>query len=55
MSALRVFYWFQRLGTSDYAYDGMQYGTITSVMPTNQQSPNYNVSVFGVSWVYHWQ
>jgi len=55
MSALRVFYWFQRLGSSDYAYDGMQYGTITSVMPTNQQSPSYNVSVFGVSYVYHWQ
>jgi len=55
MSALRVFYWFQRLGTSDYSYDGLQYGTITSVMPTNQQSPNYNVSVFGISYIYHWR
>lgn len=54
-SAVRVFYLFQRLTSNDYAYDGMQYGTITSVMPTNQQAPSYNVSVIGVSYVYHWQ
>ena len=54
-SALRLFYWYQRLTSNDYAYDGMQYGTITSVMPTNQQSPNYNVSVIGLSYLYHWQ
>jgi MtrB/PioB family decaheme-associated outer membrane protein len=51
-SALRLFYWYQRLSNTDYAYDGVQYGTITSVMPTNQQAPNYNVSVFGISYMY---
>ena len=40
---------------TDYAYDGMQYGTITSVMPTNEQAPDYNVSVVGLSYVYRWQ
>ncbi len=54
-SALRLFYWYQHLSTTDYAYDGMQYGTITSVMPTNQTSPSYNVSVIGLSYIYHWQ
>ncbi len=33
----------------------MQYGTVTAVMPTNEQSPNYNVSVVGVSYIYRWQ
>ena len=54
-SAMRLFYWYQRLTSSDFAYDGMQYGTITSVMPNNQTAPSYNVSVIGVSYLYHWQ
>ena len=52
---MRLFYWYQKLAVTDYAYDGMQYGTITSVMPTNQQASNYNVSVIGLSYVYSWQ
>jgi hypothetical protein len=24
-------------------------------MPTNQTSPSYNVSVFGLSYIYTWQ
>jgi len=54
-SALKLFYWYQHLSSSDFAYDGMQYGTITSVMPTNQTSPSYNVSVVGLSYIYTWQ
>jgi hypothetical protein len=54
-SSIRAFYWFQKLRVTDYAYDGMQYGTITSVIPTNEQAPDYNVSVVGLSYVYRWQ
>ena len=43
------------LRSTDYAYDGTQYGTITSVMPTNQTAPNYSVSVVGLSYLYKWQ
>lgn len=54
-SAVRVLYWYQHLRSNDYMYDGMQFGTITSVMPTNEQPFNYNVHVVGVTYVYHWQ
>jgi hypothetical protein len=54
-SAIRAFYWWQKLDVTDYMYDGMQFGTITSVMPTNETAPNYNVSVVGISYVYRWQ
>jgi hypothetical protein len=33
----------------------MQFGTITSVIPTSEQAPNYRVHVVGVSYVYRWQ
>ena len=55
VSAVRLLYWFQRLRSTDYAFDGMQFGTITSVIPTNEQSPNYKVHVVGVSYIYRWQ
>ncbi len=54
-SAVRAFYWWQKLDITEYMYDGMQYGTITSVMPTNETAPNYNVSVVGISYIYRWQ
>ena len=54
-SSVRFMYMWGQLHSTDYAYDGTQYGTITSVMPTNQTAPNYNVSVFGLSYVYNWQ
>jgi MtrB/PioB family decaheme-associated outer membrane protein len=54
-SAVRFAYMYGQLHSSDYAYAGTQYGTITSVMPTNQTTPDYNVNVFGISYVYSWQ
>ncbi len=48
-------YVYGQLHSTDYALDGTQYGTLTQVMPTNQTNPNYNVSVFGLSYVYSWQ
>ncbi len=54
-SAVRVLYWFSHLDSSDYVYDGMQFGTLTNVMPTNEQPFHYNVHVIGVSYIYRWQ
>ncbi len=54
-SAIRAFYWYQHLHSSDYVYEGMQTGTVTAVMPTNEQVPSYNVSVVGISYLYSWQ
>jgi MtrB/PioB family decaheme-associated outer membrane protein len=54
-SAVRVLYWYQHLKSNDYIYDGMQFGTLTNVIPTNEQPFNYNVHVVGVSYIYRWQ
>jgi hypothetical protein len=54
-SMVRFMYMWGQLHSTDYVYDGTQYGTISSVMPTDQTAPNYNVSVFGLSYVYNWQ
>jgi len=54
-SSVRLLYWYQHLTNSDYVYDGMQYGTVTSVMPTNQQPFHYNVNVVALSYLYRWQ
>ncbi len=54
-SAVRVLYWYQHLRSNDYVYDGMQFGTLTNVIPTNEQPFNYNVHVVGVTYIYRWQ
>jgi hypothetical protein len=54
-SAVRLLYWFQHLDSSDYMYDGMQFGTLTNIMPTNEQPFHYNVHVVGLSYIYRWQ
>ena len=55
MSYVRLGYLYGKLRSTDYAYNGTQYGTITSVMPTNQVAPSYSVSVIGLSYLYKWQ
>ena len=52
---MRLLYWYQHLTSSDYIYDGMQFGTLTNVIPTSEQPFHYNVHVVGVSYVYRWQ
>lgn len=50
---MAVGYIFQQLNSSDYFYNGEQYGaTPNRVMPTNQQAPNYSVNVVTVSYIY---
>ena len=54
-SMVRLFYGYQRLKVTDYMYEGMQFGSLTGIMPTNEQAPNYNVSVVGLSYILRWQ
>lgn len=54
-SEVDAFYWYAHLKSKDYAYDGMQFGSITNVMPSLETAPGYNLSVIGVSYTYHWQ
>jgi hypothetical protein len=52
VSALRLIYLFQRLSSANYVYDSMQYGSMQGVLPTSEQTPNHNVHVIGVTYVY---
>jgi MtrB/PioB family decaheme-associated outer membrane protein len=55
-SRVALVYLYQHLKTNDYYYNGYQYGyTPNRVMPTNEQSPNYNVNFLGVSYAYSFQ
>jgi MtrB/PioB family decaheme-associated outer membrane protein len=46
-------YVYQHLASSDYYYNGYQYGTSPSgLMPTNQQAPNYNVNAVAATLVH---
>jgi hypothetical protein len=50
---LRVSYAYLRMTSSDWQYEGLQMGagTLSGVLPTNEQAFNYNVHMFGVSYV----
>jgi Putative outer membrane beta-barrel porin, MtrB/PioB len=54
-SSARVGYVYARLKSSDWAYQGMQYGGLAGVLPSNEQSPNYNLHVIGVSYNYRFR
>lgn len=48
-----VIYVHQRMNSSDYFYNGEQYGyTPNRVMPTNLQAPNYAINAVAVSYSY---
>jgi hypothetical protein len=49
---MRVFYLYQRLKSTDFAYQGMQFGTGTEQLPTLEQAPNYTVHVVGLTFGY---
>jgi hypothetical protein len=52
-SSVQLFYRFQHLRATDYAYDAMQTSaSISSVLPTNEQAPVYKIHVIGVSYIY---
>ena len=42
----------QRFNSTDYYYNGLQYGyTPSSLMPTNQQSPNFSIRALAATYV----
>jgi MtrB/PioB family decaheme-associated outer membrane protein len=48
-----VGYLYQQMRSTDYYYNGLQMGsTANSMLPTNQQSPNYKVNVLTASYSY---
>ena len=51
-SAVRVRYTYSHMHDVDWSYAGMQFGTGTNYMPTNEQAPNYTVQTFGLSYIY---
>lgn len=52
-SKVVIGYTYQHLHSSDYYYNAYQYGfTPTSLLPTNQQAPNYDVHVVFVAYNY---
>ena len=51
-SSVHLLYAFRRLETTDFAFDGAQPGTLTSVMPSYEQSPHYSVHLLGVSYAH---
>ncbi len=52
-SLITLGYMFQQMRSSDYYYNGLQTGfTSSTMLPTNQQSPNYKVNVLMASYSY---
>lgn len=51
-STLRFDYRYAWLQASDYAYEGMQFGGLTGVLPTNEAAPRYSLHVASLSYQY---
>ncbi|HYM35156.1 MAG TPA: MtrB/PioB family outer membrane beta-barrel protein, partial [Steroidobacteraceae bacterium] len=54
-SAVWAGYSYNHLKSSDYAYEGMQFGGLTGVLPTNEQPFVYSIHTVGVAYVYTFQ
>jgi hypothetical protein len=54
-STVHVGYRFQRMFSSDWSYEGLQYGGLNTVLPTNERAPVYTVHTVLVSYVYTFQ
>jgi MtrB/PioB family decaheme-associated outer membrane protein len=49
--SIRVGYSYLRMTSSDPAYEGAQLGSVSTLLPTNEQAFKYSVNVFGVSYI----
>jgi hypothetical protein len=49
---LHLAYSFLHMSSADWMYEGMQLGSLSGVLPSNEQPFAYNVSVIGVSYVF---
>jgi hypothetical protein len=47
---VRIVYFYSQLKARDYAYDGMQFGTLSGVLPTLETAPRYVEHVIAVSY-----
>jgi hypothetical protein len=54
-SAVHVAYGLARLLSRDWAYEGMQDGVLTQVLPTREQAPTYLVNSIAISYVASWR
>ncbi len=53
-SQMALGYVYQKLGSSDYFYNGLAYGQNPNTMlATNQTAPNYEVQLVGLSYLYN--
>ncbi|HEY8051011.1 MAG TPA: MtrB/PioB family decaheme-associated outer membrane protein [Ramlibacter sp.] len=52
MAAVHVRYLYGHMKAVDWGYDGMQFGTGTNYLPTNEQAPNFHAQAIGVSYIY---
>lgn len=50
--AVRLGYSYTRMKAVDWAYDGMQFGTGTNYLPTNEQAPRFTVHTVGATYIY---
>jgi MtrB/PioB family decaheme-associated outer membrane protein len=53
LQSIRVSYAYLRMRSSDPAYEGMQFGSVATLLPTNEQPFSYSVSVVGIAYVLH--
>lgn len=51
LQSVRVSYSYLRMRSNDLAYEGMQFGSVSGVLPTNEQAFRYSVNMLGISYV----
>ncbi len=51
MRTVRMGYAYSYMYSQDWAYDGMQAGGLTQLLPSYEQSPNYSVHAIAISYV----
>ena len=51
LTALRVGYRYQNMRSTDWGYDGMQFGGLAGVLPTNELAPSYTVHTVTLAYV----
>jgi MtrB/PioB family decaheme-associated outer membrane protein len=49
--ALRLAYVYEHMNNVDWMYEGMQFGSLSAQLPTNEQPFNYGVHVVSVSYI----
>ena len=49
--SMRVGYAYVHMNNADWMYQGMQFGSLSSQLPTNEQPFNFGVNVVSVSYI----